>query len=612
MSAMAEDSTLSMTAEGGPRIHDQPAPLACNECRRRHLRCDGQTPVCGRCAKDDRLECSYTPSRRGRAKHTMKPMATPQAAERQRPPAQALSTARSHVEEMIEQSPPQIRTTATTEQSALRINAAAMTEGYSTISYGDYNKSMTRNAREAPSLNRQQVSTATTALVETRLITSFYTHFWPAHPFLVPYSFYAAQRYPHYLELVLCDVGYHYTASASACANSLLRRATAEAISAKDDVSPSRVQALLLYAILLHARHQSKEAEQCVSRAATLAASLQMHQSTFATPFSPVIAESYQRTWWELYSVDTYFAGLHHYQKYVKQSVGNKDLPLLPGSQAQYELGLSHMRQVSIQAFEQRIFTPDLTGFSSLCYSIDAVRMVDRVVSLADNARPEDVQAIDNALASWKYNVPSSQRDVINTDGEVDEVMFQAHCYIACASMFLHFPRSDLPATVPSAAQISCAKDNRQLMSTSTQHTVKAIAASKELAHLAALPVPVERHSPLITCALTLGCIVQLAAASMQAVQTDCLNLQHHRDRVVLFMSVLKHLGEKWSLAANANTKLKLIASTIFTEQQTETITPYDMSVVDSGYGTSRDYENIAWFDLFDPEQLHEGAIAID
>ena len=41
-----------------------PVPLACTECRSRHLKCDAGTPSCGRCVTDAR-ECTYVKSRRG-------------------------------------------------------------------------------------------------------------------------------------------------------------------------------------------------------------------------------------------------------------------------------------------------------------------------------------------------------------------------------------------------------------------------------------------------------------------------------------------------------------------------------------------------------------------
>ncbi|PYH96771.1 hypothetical protein BO71DRAFT_348315, partial [Aspergillus ellipticus CBS 707.79] len=40
----------------------RPAPLACTECRKQHLKCDAKTPSCTRCTQN-RLNCNYLPSR---------------------------------------------------------------------------------------------------------------------------------------------------------------------------------------------------------------------------------------------------------------------------------------------------------------------------------------------------------------------------------------------------------------------------------------------------------------------------------------------------------------------------------------------------------------------
>lgn len=41
-----------------------PVPLACTECRLRHLKCDAGVPTCGRCRSENR-NCCYVKSRRG-------------------------------------------------------------------------------------------------------------------------------------------------------------------------------------------------------------------------------------------------------------------------------------------------------------------------------------------------------------------------------------------------------------------------------------------------------------------------------------------------------------------------------------------------------------------
>jgi hypothetical protein len=107
---------------------------------------------------------------------------------------------------------------------------------------------------------------------------------------------------------------------------------------------------------------------------------------------------------------------------------------------------------------------------------------------------------------------PKGKADVIDQYGNVDHMLLQANFFIQWAAILLHFPRSDLPLTVPTSDSIACAKDLPRISATSAQHTVKAVAASKELSNLAALPWCVTVHSPFFTCGLIFGCIVQVGS----------------------------------------------------------------------------------------------------
>ncbi|KAK5113248.1 hypothetical protein LTR62_003584 [Meristemomyces frigidus] len=375
-----------------------------------------------------------------------------------------------------------------------------------------------------------------------------------------------------------------------------------------DDQTVDRVQALVIYAIVLHAQHQPTAADQCISRAALVATNVGMQYPSFAQRQSlpsAVNIESARRIWWELYSIDVYFAALHHRPRHLISS-GNL-YPLLPCSQAQYEAGYCDAMPSTIPMLDGRVFNMNPgVEFSSYCYRIEAARIIDRILALAatDEATPDDVQAIDNALVSWKYNLPSSRSDAVSLAGEVDQMLFQAHCLIACAAIFLHFPRSDLPATVPTAADITCAKEYQQLTPTSAQHTTKAIAASKELSNLAAVPYPMERHSPLFACALILGCIVQLAAASTCLREGGNKCLQHHWDRLNLMISTLKFLGERWKVAQIAAQRLMPVAKVMFAAQAGSTSAAYIGSADDSGSSTGYEFNDMSWFDLLEPEIL--------
>lgn len=541
-----------------------PSPIACDECRQKHLKCDAAVPACGRCHLH-RLACTYTASRRGRAR-------------RSRPPQGVLPSPQD--------------TTSTGTNGSVAQGGANIGDGTAALLNAMPTIPTTSLSRVLPETDREY------------LINLFYLRFYAAHPVIVPRAFYAAQAYPEYLDLVICFIGHHFGSPISAA--SALCEAVYASMAKDDDQTVPRIQALTMFAIILHARHQLKEAEQCVARAVKVALAIGVNHPGFAKEHAAgqqVAEESIRRTWWELYIVDVCIAALHH-----RSSSETKDVqvhPLLPCAQVAFEAGRCDPFPPTLKAFEERVFALDnLLEFSSYCYRIEAVRILDRVVALtnADNADPDSVQAVDNALASWKFTLPPTQPDVISLSGEVDEMLFQAHCFVYCASMLLHFSRSDLPAKVPSPANITCLQANARLIPTSTQHTVKTIAASKGLSDLAAVPWPLDKHSPLFICGLILGCVVQLAAASTHQHQCGLSCLQQHRDRVVLMFSALKSLGEKWAIAQNAVSYLKGVAENVFSvrvEGEPGAIQGQESQIDFDGSSQFQDVTGVPWLNLF-------------
>ncbi|CAI6339111.1 unnamed protein product [Periconia digitata] len=555
-----------MPAVSSPATGNRPSPLACEACRLRHLKCDGVSPICGRCAAQS-VTCNYTPSRRGRGRRAHRRATSP-------PPQPPL---------------PPLATPAT---------PVSLSNGPIHPQSGSIPASSSLNTSTPWSLR---------AADRDRLVGLFYSHFFRAHPFLVPKTSYVAQQYPRYLDLAVCFVGLHYAKPALADAASL-REAVSVAMSEIDEHTVHRVQALILYAIVLHSSQRAEEAASCIARASTIATGLGMNTPEFALANananvngSPVIAESLRRTWWELHTVDVYTAAINRRPVYETLSVVS--YPLLPCNQKLYEAGQCYDHDPpTLRVFEDRVFSRNpYQNFSSMCYRIEAIRVVGRVLAVAadDDADPDNVQALDNALASWEHHLPPVYADVVGLSGEVDLMLFEARCFISCASIFLHFPRSDLPATVPSTSHIACAKGYTPLTPTSRHHTIKAIAASKDLSNLATIPWPLERHSPFFICCLVLGCVVQLAACSTHVHQCGLDCLQQHRDRVVLMLGALQRLGEIWPLAHNAVQCLKSAAETIFAScsgQDDAALEAFSFQYPTTGDGIG--LANSQWFDL--------------
>jgi hypothetical protein len=586
-----------MSSASSPRTAaHRPAPLACDECRRKHLKCDGSSPICRRCVQEG-LTCIYTASRRGRARRSKRnEVSTNHSA------IESDNNNNHHLNRDVNNIGNVEDSTAAATVDHARTNLASPLVNNTLQSLDAYN---------LPSLQSITPATPYTWSLNTvdreRLISLFYTNFYPAHPFLVPSSFYHTRQYPYYLDLMVCFVGHYFTTPlADAVA---FRNAVHSAMTGIDEQTPCRVQALVLYAITLHSLQQPKEAVSCITRAANIALQLGMNEPSFArtnAANSAVVEESLRRTWWELYTVDVYISAIHRHPTFA--TAGTTPLPLLPCAQSMFEEGQCDPNPPTLRAFENRVFSLDpRNNFSSMCFRIDAIRIVGRVSALAatGDASQDSIQSLDNAIASWEYNLPPLFTDFVGPSGEIDLMLFQARCFISCASIFLHFPRSALPDTVPTANDIACAKGYTQIAPTSRHHTIKAIAASKTLSNLATTPWPLERHSPFFVCGLVLGCIIQLAAGSIHLHQCGLDCLQQHRDRVVLMLGALQRMGERWVLAQNAVRCLKIVAEAVFSAGGDDGATSSQArSFLDSAMDDGESASNPLWFDLFSMDNM--------
>ncbi|KAK4556724.1 hypothetical protein LTR86_006295 [Recurvomyces mirabilis] len=450
-----------------PPTSIRPSSLACGECRKRHLKCDAVLPICTRCATTG-LKCIWTPSRRGGICRAKRRSTDEHTTDRSGFSPDSNSQDETALDQVT------LYESGTQFATGTSIHQADSTAG----------REMTSRYIDdiMPTLNLSDCE-------EEHLTNLFYSNFHPAHPILVPRSFYRKEAIPRYLRLVICFVGSHYATSRHS--RESLAPVVAQAMTSTIDSTAPRVQALVLYTIVLHASHQAREASACIAEAAKLAIDIGLNRPSFATNVAlhdPRQQESLRRTWFELYIVDGYMAALSRHTSFGSNSVGTH--PYLPCEDSLYGRGVCDFHPRSLAQFDDRVFATAPCTFSSYCYRIDAIRIIARVLAVAgaNDACPDEVQAVDNAIASWKYHLPSNKADVIDQYGNVDHLLFQANVFIQWATILLHFSRSDLPMTVPTDENLACAKDLPRISATSAQHTVKAVAASKELSNLAALP----------------------------------------------------------------------------------------------------------------------------
>lgn len=270
---------------------------------------------------------------------------------------------------------------------------------------------------------------------EAHLGNLFYTRFHPVHPILVPRNHSGGKAYPEYLTLVIQFIGSHYSPTVP---SDPIRFATAAALDGQITASVHLVQALLLYAIGLHARNELRDSGAALNKAIDHALELGLNQSESACyreNNDPVFEESIRRTWWELYITDGYLAALQRQASFRCDMVASS--ALLPCEEYSFMQGIIPIDQPSLTQLRERLFADEEIAFSSFCYKIEAVRIIGRVLAVAgtSEASPDGVQAVDNAIATWRHHLPEQKAEILDDYGEVDLTLFQAHVFIQLASV---------------------------------------------------------------------------------------------------------------------------------------------------------------------------------
>lgn len=513
------------------RTREKPASLACYTCRRKHLKCDGATPICARCAATSNT-CTYLPSRRGL-------------------PAQ----------QQQQQQSPSNETPLPTQDNHTFLPPCA-----------DH-----VNAASPATSSRSSTSAPFTAAERAYLIQQYYSHFHPSHPMLVPHACFQEQRYPEVLVVAICVVGQHFGPSRPSL--SVNSTALSMAITAGAIDSLHRIQSFVLLALVFFGSHDMSRANDCICRAVLLAQEAgldRLDSDPLQHSHTPMQQESARRTWWEVYMVDALLALLESRPPRLATQTPAV-LPRVPCTEEFYELGGDTGPQQTYADFESRYFLPDPVQFSPHFYRIEAVNIVRRVGPLytRDHTDPQELEAIGSMIASWSYHLPESSFSSPGSPGELDRILLQAHLLVQIASIFLHFPRSNLPSSAPSAIDITCLSKGLSGMENSAHHATKAIAASREICKITSLIALQEGQSPMAICGYLLGCAVQLSVASDLRMQSS-RRMEQSRSRVILMLGALKHTGRVWPAAQSALQLLQPFARSVFSR-------PYRDQLVEDG-----------------------------
>ncbi|KAG0647330.1 hypothetical protein D0Z07_7331 [Hyphodiscus hymeniophilus] len=219
------------------------------------------------------------------------------------------------------------------------------------------------------------------------------------------------------------------------------------------------VQALLLLAISIHCNNGFELARSLLDKTTSIALEIGMQFKYFAITHSNgdyVLEESWRRTWWGLYVVDGIFQAIqrsNYFALWVVQA--DVDLPCEESQYSSENIPEPH----SMFQYNEREFSENEASYSSFTYLIDIVRILGSVMAVAGeggNLSDSLVDDADGCLVNWELHLQENKKDVLRSDGEIDEPLFHAHMLFNVTKVFLHRQRSRL-AHSPAENLTKCA-----------------------------------------------------------------------------------------------------------------------------------------------------------
>ena len=278
--------------------------LACLPCRTRHLKCDG-AKTCGRCEADN-TTCVYAKSRRGgkrkRGSYARGTNLIEDALEDAHLQALTLPRKRGglgcdHLKNLL-----------STKQGSDENTLVASSDSQSAGTHQDTNN---------------------------KYLDLYYENFHDSHPVALPKWNLEARLKANpssldHLLPVLEFIGSIYEADGQ---SSTFRQTAFEALNQAEQLpyNAFSVQALLLFALALHCSDEYEVADAFLDQAIDIALSIQMNRRQFTQENGegdPTLEESWRRTYWSLFLIDTLFAAITHRTTHRLQTVlSDVDLP---------------------------------------------------------------------------------------------------------------------------------------------------------------------------------------------------------------------------------------------------------------------------------------------
>ncbi|KAG9187984.1 hypothetical protein G6011_01907 [Alternaria panax] len=526
--------------------------VACVPCRSRHLKCDGGVR-CSRCRTDD-VECTYIKSRRG------------WKGKRKTKDDNATTTTITAPSGEVQVSNGHISSPEFCYKSDAGMNQLSPTHGLGVRPVAPPVAQLNLNG--SARLNRFGHLGPETA------VQAFYHFFYNSHPFCLPEPRLVEifkERHAPLLEYAVQFIGSSFI---PAVPTVMYKEALDQQIDSNNYPRDAwSVQALLLFAIGLHAHNEVPRSAQIFSIAQNLTLEIGLNRMEFALVHGendPQLEESWRRTWWSMYTANGMMTAVNPGVQFRLKDVVT-DVPL-PCEQDQYLSGQIPY-PATLQDYDNSSFLAHAFTFSSFTYLIDAIRILGKVFETArldSTFEYHAVDVVDQYLCNWRLHIPASKLEIVNNDGHVDEVLFQAHMVNAGSTIMLHRPRSNLGFGRVEGVNI-CVQPGQVLLPTQTReiHTAKCLTSAENISALIRLPGNLVKHTPLFTCVVVMASVVHLSYWSFLVPdgQDDII-----KQSIRLDVGTLQQYSSTWSIANVVLGQVRGVAHTLFNSKKAMSI----------------------------------------
>ncbi|KAL6808468.1 hypothetical protein J3E69DRAFT_185177 [Trichoderma sp. SZMC 28015] len=527
----------------------------CLACRRKHLKCSGSNP-CARCITSQ-VECVFIPSQRGynrlrratiKGKERLPLVGTSRLQYQPPSPEPSVDAARGNA--------PNHNQASDNRAESLSLSAGSRLKRLSA-----YATSTLYNQTSSPQLTIMNDS--------DRPLTSFYYHAFASNPFVLPRCHLSQIDDAKSLHILVAAMRWVGSLYINATVQTDLYNAAHSSI--YDDQAPRNgflVQAMMLLLVALDGSCQRRESLRILSDVELLALEIGLNKRNFAAlqgRDSPVLEESWRRTWWYLYIMDGMIAGIHRESSFALFDV-SADV-LLPCEEHQYLSG-EIPKPPSLPDLQDRNFHEDEHQFSSFAQLIICGQNLGKFLRLPPICNPEDpnVKELELLLTSWRLHLPHFKRHMLQQDGEPDEMIFQAYMITYAILILLYQPycRFDIkPAqAIDTCAPVQTTLGNDYVDYYTTETVSSATAISAMITQKSLLS-----HTHFFTCALTLSSIVHL---SHWALLSPDARDSASRESIRLNLGALKLRARVWPAAAEAQAQVAAVAKTIYRIKKTE------------------------------------------